>query len=289
MRARYQRIMKNILMGVVVSILLFVTLIPIYFMFITSLKTPAEIYHANTLWPHTITIDNYLSALGSPFGFLHGGEFSTWFPLQIRNSLIVSLSTMMISLAIAILAAFSLSEYDIKFKTYISYLMLIVYMFPGILIAIPLYDIYSKIGLIDSLFGLVLIDSAYAIPFCAWLMQAFFASVPTELKDAAHIDGASPSSLLLRILLPLVTSGVATCALFALLTAWNEYLFAQMLILNDSNKTLPLGIAMFMQYQKMDWGATATVTILSIIPILVIFLPISRHFLKGVREGALKL
>jgi len=157
-----------------------------------------------------------------------------------------------------------------------------------VLVALPINQTMAKIGLADSRLGLVLIHTALAAPFCTWLLRSFFDSIPREIEESAAVDGANRIQSLIRIVLPLAAPGVLTVGVYSLVSSWGEYMFASILISSDSLKTLPLGIAMYTSEQYIEWGQLLGGTVLTFLPLLLIFMPLSKYFLRGFLEGAIK-
>ena len=146
----------------------------------------------------------------------------------------------------------------------------------------------SRIGLVDSLASLILINVALAAPFAVWLMRAFLASVPVEIEEAARIDGASPMTILFRVIIPLIRPGIASVAIFAFIASWTEYLFASVLIQTDARRTIPVGFAGIIGQYQIDWGLMLAGATLATLPVLALFALIGRHFVAGLTAGALK-
>jgi ABC-type glycerol-3-phosphate transport system permease component len=166
--------------------------------------------------------------------------------------------------------------------------ILATYIFPGILLLIPLYGMLSQLRLVDTLTALVIINVTFAAPFAVWMLQAFFQAVPYEVEEAAALDGASRVTIIWRIFLPLTAPGIASIAIYAFISAWTEYMFASVLILSDANRTLPVGLAGIIGQYQVDWGlllAGATVTTL---PVLILFSLVGRNFIEGLTAGATK-
>ena len=166
--------------------------------------------------------------------------------------------------------------------------MLFIYVFPTVLVLIPIYKIYSNIRLLDKHIGLIIIYSALAAPFCTWLLASFFKSIPVELEEAAAIDGASRTATFLKIIIPLASSGILTIGVYSFVMAWGEYMFASILLSSNDNKTVALGLANLTTEQYIEWGPLLAGSVLIILPVIIFFFPVARHFIKGVMAGAVK-
>ena len=272
----------RVLLYLGVGLFLFVCLAPFGWVFLASLNPFGDILRGNMHFaPAQLTIANYRPLLIPQPGIRH-------FYMFMGNSLIVSLITAIISSIMASLGAYGLSRYRFLGKDTLSRMLLFIYAFPAILIAIPIYSIEAHLHLVDTLFGLSLIHILLAVPFCTWLLRSFVDSIPRALEEAAAVDGAGQLGILLHIILPLASPGIATVAIYSIVSSWGEYTFASVLITTNANKTLPLGLAMYGSDQYIEWGQLLAGTVLTFLPLLLIFMPVSKLFIRGFTEGALK-
>ena len=191
-----------------------VILAPFYWIFSSSIKSPQEIIaRTPTFIPRTFTTEHYDKLLNeSPF------------PTYMRNSLVVALGTMGITVVLSTLAAYGLYRLRFPGRTVLFRVILITYAFPGVLLLVPLYQMMSRLGLVDNLVALVIVNVTLASPFAVWMLQAFFRTIPRELEEAAALDGATRLGIIVRIMLPLAAPGVASIAIFAFITSWTEYI-----------------------------------------------------------------
>jgi multiple sugar transport system permease protein len=166
--------------------------------------------------------------------------------------------------------------------------LLFIYVFPTIILVVPIYQMLVSIGLWNSLTSLVIVYTALASPFCTWLLVSFFQTVPKQLEESAALDGAGALTIFFRVVLPLAAPGIVTVGMYAFITAWGEYLFALVLINSSSLKTAALGLASFTAEQYIEWGPLLAGSILIMVPVFILFLPIARIFIKGFMAGALK-
>lgn len=265
-----------------VSLLLFINLFPFYLVFIGSLQPHADILRGATkLIPVNFTLKNYVVL----FRISGGSPFSTF----VLNSLKVAIGAALLSTVVATIGAYGLSRYQFYGKEVIGRMLLLVYVFPTIIVVLPVYDLMAKLRLVDNHLGLILIHTALAAPFCTWLLRSFFDSVPHELEEAGLVDGCGKWKAFLHIVVPISAAGILTTAIYSMVASWGEYTFVMTLIDSGSKKTVPLGLSAYMQtYGNIEWGKLLAGTALNVIPILAIFLPLVRFFLKGFMEGALK-
>ncbi len=261
-----------------VCLLMFLVIAPFYWIFSSSIKAPQEIIaQVPTLFPHSFTLEHYDHLLKS-----------SAFPTYLINSAIVALMTMILTVTLSTLAAYGLYRLRFPGSKFMFRIILVTYAFPGILLLVPLYDMLSRIGLIDTRWALVIVNVTFAAPFAVWMLQAFFRSVPYELEEAAALDGAGKLRIMIRIMLPLTAPGIASIAIYAFITSWTEYMFASILIISDANRTVPVGLAGIIGQYQVDWGlllAGATVTTL---PVLFLFSLVGRNFVAGLTSGAVK-
>jgi multiple sugar transport system permease protein len=272
------RFRHNATLGLAVLILMVVILAPFYWIFSSSIKSPQEIIAREpTLLPHSFTTQHYEKLLNE-----------TQFPTYLRNSLIVAVGTMIITVILSTLAAYGLYRMRFPGRKMLFRIILVTYAFPGVLLLVPLYQMMSSLGLVDRLLALIVVDVTLAAPFAVWMLQAFFRTIPQELEEAAALDGATRLGIIVRIMLPLAAPGVASIAIFAFITSWTEYIFASILIISEANRTVPVGLAGIIGQYQVDWGlllAGATVTAL---PVLVLFGLVGRNFVEGLTAGAVR-
>ncbi len=254
------------------------TLFPFYWFLCTSFKEESSIMQLPLKYlPTPFTLDNYKSILSS-----------MGFDKYFLNSLFVAVLTTIVIMFIAIWGGFALSRYKFKGKKFTFFLLLITQMLPGIVILIPLFTIFNKLGLINNLWALVLVNSTVNLPFCMIMMSGFFSGVPTTLEEAAQIDGCSIFGAIFKVVLPAVLPGIVSCGAFAFVNSWNEFVFALNFI-NDSDKfTLPVGLSMMKGEFTVNYGGLAAGTIIALIPVLLIFCYIQKYLVQGLSAGAVK-
>lgn len=255
-----------------------VVLFPMYWIAVSSVKPDAELVSpVPTYWPRQFTWHNFVT-------LFRESDFSTY----LLNSSIVSVSTAAVTLVLSVLGAYSLSRFRYPGREVFGRLILFTYIFPGMLLLIPMYSVMQQVGLSNSLTGLVVVNVMLSLPFGVWVLKGFMDGIPFELEEAAMVDGASRMQALPRVLLPLILPGLGTVTIYAFITSWAEYMFPLILIVDDAKKTVPLGLAQWMSMYSVEWGAmTAGVTV-SIIPALVLFALIGKSFIKGLTQGAVK-
>ena len=260
-------------LGFAVLLILF----PIYWMAITSLKTPRDIVRTPSLWPHLFTWNNYRILIADK-GFL----------LNVRNSLIVAGSVTIISVAISSLAAYSMARYRTRFRGLIGRLILFAYLTPTSLLFIPLSIVIAQLGLGNSLTGLVLVYLTFSLPLGTWLLQSYFRGVPRELEEQAAIDGLTRLGALVRIVLPLSAPGLAAVSIFTFTGAWNELLLALVLTTSEAIRTAPLALNYLVTSDVIPWGPVMAGAVLSSLPLVVLYFIAQRFMVQGMTAGSVK-
>ena len=267
---------KGPLFWILLIVVVLAVLGPIYWIVSTSLKTPTEnILAKPTLYPHKLTLENFGTVI-------RAGIFRNFF-----NSLFVAAVSTTISLTLSFLAAYALSRH--KFPLHLNNIFLIwvlaVKILPPIVLAIPLYTLFTRAGLINSLWGLVIVYQVYTLPYCLWIIFGFVKALPIEFEQAATIDGASPLRILLSIVLPLASGGIIATSIFSIIIAWNEFLFGLLFIRTPLRLTLPLKIVSFIGEYETLWGELMAIGLLATLPILLFSGYVHKRLTQGFSMG----
>ena len=204
------------------------------------------------------------------------------------NSIVVSLLTTVVGVTLSCTAAYALSRFRFPGRKTGLTMFLIVQMFPATLLLLPLYVILNKLGLLNSIAGLVLVYSTTAIPFCVWTLKGYFDSLPRELEEAARIDGASPWMIFVKIILPLSRPAIAVTALFSFMTAWNEFIMASTFMTDQTKYTLPVLIQSSVTEFSANWGLFAAGAVVTSVPVMVAFYVLQKYLVGGLTAGAVK-
>ncbi|MEZ4679076.1 MAG: carbohydrate ABC transporter permease [Caldilineaceae bacterium] len=271
--------------------LLVFELFPFFFVFITSFKTEAQVVASAQAaknvnleslkllyYPDPWTLEQYYKLLGPTRNFL----------IWMRNSFVVSMVTPLISTLVASLAAYSLVRLNWKGSRVFSSAVFSAYLMPGVLLVISIYQIFAKMGLTNSLYGLMIAYSTFALPFAIWLMMGYYASIPRELEEAGLIDGCNRFQVFWRIVLPLTKPALMAIFLFGVTNAWNEYLFAYVLISKQTLMTLPVGLGLMIIGDVQPWGELTAASLLMAVPIFILYSVGQRFMVAGLTAGAVK-
>lgn len=270
-----QRVLLWALIVVTISLVCF----PLYWMAISSVKQYGDLFSRNfDLLPSgASTLQNYTE-------LLHKTLFARYF----LNSLIVAVLATAGSVVAAVLAGFGVTRFDFPGRKLIASSVLFTYMFPPILLSIPLFVMLKNAGLVNSLFGLALAHVSFTLPLAMWLAIIFFEAIPIDLDEAAMIDGAGRLRTLWAVILPIAIPGVVAICVFSFILSWNDYLFALVLIVDETKKTLPVGVAGFVEATSVEWGLLMAGGVLITLPVLIGFSIAQRWLIEGLGAGAVK-
>jgi N,N'-diacetylchitobiose transport system permease protein len=211
------------------------------------------------------------------------------FWVDVKNSVIVVVATVVISLVISFFAALALAKYRFTGRKLFIVLVIGIQMLPQAGLIIPLYVVLARHGQVNKLSGLVLVYLTFALPFCVWTLRGFLLGIPKDLEEAAMVDGSSRLGAFVRILLPLVAPGLVATSVFAFITSWNEYIFATTLLHDNGKQTITVFLSlMYGGARFVDWGAIMAASTLVAIPVVIFFLLVQRRIAFGLTVGAVK-
>ncbi|HYE96130.1 MAG TPA: sugar ABC transporter permease [Rubricoccaceae bacterium] len=212
----------------------------------------------------------------------------TLFLRWLGNSVLVSLVVTLTGVALASMAGYGLSRFRFAGRGAALSGLLVTQMFPATMLLLPLYLMLIKLGLLNSYVGLVVIYTATALPFCVWQMKGYYDTIPVSLEEAARIDGATPWQTFRLVILPLAAPALVITALFSFMTAWNEYVVAAVVLQDTELFTLPVGLKLFQAQMNTQWGLYAAGSLIVALPVIVLFLALSRYLISGLTLGAVK-
>jgi multiple sugar transport system permease protein len=265
--------------GIVVAVLLAIALVPIYWMVAASLKSNKEITQDATLYPHEPSLDNYRRL----FSQKQFGDYLT-------NSLMVTSASVVLALVAGSLGGYAIARFHLRFRLerWVGLSLLTLRIVPPVVILIPVYLLMLQLSLLDTWLGLILTYTALNITFCVWMMESFFREIPTDLEEAAMVDGDSRLTAFRRITLPLAAPGLVATAIFAAIVTFNEFLFALALTATPRAMTMPRGTATLVGRIDTDWASMSAAGVIGALPIVIFALLVQRHLVRGLTLGAVK-
>lgn len=270
---------KDILIRIVLLIYGIIVLAPMVWVFYSSFKTTKEFYSSPWGLPSSFSLTNYINAWNK-------ANIGTYF----FNSIIITLSMVALTAILASMIAYVLARFSFRGRNIITALIMAGLLVPSVLGTIPVFTLLKSLNLVDTRIGIILVYTAYAMPFSVFVLIGFFRSLPGELEEAAFVDGASYYRSFFSIMLPLARPGIITISIFNFLWYWNEYAFALTLLSSEENKTLPIGIAnlAISQRYQTDWGALFAGVIIVMIPVAIVYILFQRRLISGLNTGGVK-
>lgn len=259
-----------------VIMLLVYALFPFYWMLSTAVDTSASARGASIL-PSGFTLEHFKTVL-----------VDAHFLEYVKVSVIVALGTVLLSAAIALLAAIAVARYRFRMRTLVLILILMVQMVPLEALVIPLFLQARNLGMLNSLLGLIIVYLAFSLPFAIWNLRGFVKAVPMELEEAAYVDGAGWFRMFFSILLPLVGPGLVATSVFSFITAWNEFIFALTFMTDSSKYTVGVGLRTFFTQNTADWGPIMAASTIIALPVVIFFVIVQRNLVTGLTAGAVK-
>lgn len=274
-----------ILTRVIIAITIIIVLFPILYIFSISIRTKETIYQdIFFLIPKSVTLHNYVDA----FNYARD-HLDVTFIEMFRNSIICTAVAIFIAITVAALASFSFSHFKFRGKEFTFTLIIASFVIPAQVLLIPLFFILRNLKLLNTYFAVIIPYIGFLIPIATLILRSFFEQIPYEIKESAKIDGASDFKIFLKIILPLSKSAIATCIILLFLETWNEFIFALVFLQNPKFQTIPVAIAKIAGSKYMiplgTYGASIMITI---IPILIIFIIFQRWFIAGITMGSVK-
>jgi multiple sugar transport system permease protein len=281
---------KNLLNDILLWVILFIFFIPALWIILTSVRIRTEINAHPPIWiPSKLSFDSFKILFGMPTpegAFGMGGSIPV--AEYARNSITIALVSTLFALIIGTLAGYVFSRFRFRGKNGIYLGLMLARAVPGIALSLPLFIMYARTGLSDTIVGMIIIYTALNIPFTAWLMDGFFRAIPTELDEAARIDGCSAWTAFLRIDLPLALPGAAAAGIFAFLTSWNEFALANVITRTPASRTFPPALYEFTGQFVSDWRGMTAMSVLMLIPAVIFVALVQRQLMEGLTSGATK-
>ncbi len=263
-----------------VGVLVFAVMVfPVFWMVSTAFKPDDQIVSLTPTWlPLHPTLAHFRAAIDRPY-----------FWEDVKNSLIVVTTTVVISVTLAFLAAVALARYRFRVRTVFIVLVIGIQMLPQAGLIIPLYVVLARYHQVNALTGLVVTYMTFVLPFCVWTLRGFLLGIPKDLEEAAMVDGSTRLGVFVKILLPLMAPGLVATSVFAFITTWNEYIFARVLLNDQSKQTVTVWLSYFLGTSRhTDWGALMAASTLTAIPVIIFFLLVQRRIAFGLTAGAVR-
>jgi N,N'-diacetylchitobiose transport system permease protein len=264
----------------IVGVAVFLVMIfPVYWMISTAFKPDDQVYSLTPTWiPLHPTLRHFSDAVHRPF-----------FWTDVKNSLIVVVFTVLVSLTLAFVAAVALAKYRFTGRKTFILLIIGIQMLPGAGMIIPLYVVLARYHQVNALSGVIITYLTFALPFCVWTLRGFILGIPKDLEEAAMVDGSTRLGAFTKILLPLVAPGLVATSIFAFITSWNEYIFARILLNDQSKQTVTVWLSFFLGTSRQtDWAGLMAASTLTAIPVVVFFLLVQKRIAFGLTQGAVR-
>lgn len=265
------------ILGIPVSLLLIIQLLPVVFILLTSFKTPLALLSGDGLF----SLDGFFGGNYTRVIFEDGFLSNVWL------SVLIALGSTALSLVCAAPASYALSKISFGYNRKISFLVLGARMLPPVVLALPLFVLFRSLGLHDSVLGLVIAHTTFNLPFAIWLLLPFFADIPDDYEQAASLDGLSRFQIFRYITLPLCKTGLLVSGVFCFLMSWNDFLFS-LILAGSMTKTAPLAINAYMTSDRIEWGPMTASSVLILIPAFVFCFVLQKYMTKGVASGGVK-
>ena len=255
-----------------------ISMFPVLWAITTALKTDGEVNSfPPTMFPGKLNLGNFSAVI-----------FQSDFPKYLLNSVIVTVICILVATLIAAHAAYALTNFRIRYKKQMMFIILMTSMVPPVAMLVPLYMLSVKLGLYDTRFLLILIYTAWRVPVLAWILRGFFEKLPKELMEAGIIDGCSQAMVFYRIILPISKPGIVSAALLSAVYVWNDFLVSSTFTTKNELRMLSIGLYNYISQYGIQWGKLMAAVTISIVPIVILFVLLQRHFVEGMAAGAVK-
>jgi multiple sugar transport system permease protein len=273
------RAVRGILVNAVTWALVLAIAFPLLWMVITSVKPQSELFSIPpTMIPSSITFEHYARLLND-----------TPFLSYFRNSVILAASTTVLVVAVGTVGAYSLVRFSYRGREALAGLVLFTYLLPSVVLVVPLYLVTVKAGLANTLASLVIAYTTFALPYALWLLRSFMAGIPEDLESAARVDGASRMGAFIDIILPQALPGIISTALFTFILAWNDYLYALVLVNSDAVRPLTTGVInMLVTAFNVEWSLLMAASVMMSVPLIIVFAFLQNYLTSGFGAGGVK-
>lgn len=270
--SRYRRLLTGLRFGLL-ALVMIVFLFPYYWLLKTSFEPPELITGPVLLVPTSFTLEHYHEVLG--VGLLD----------NIVNSLIAAVGTMVLTTVVALLGAYAITRYIFPGRRRAAQLVLLTYMFPNTALVVPMFKMFSDLGMLNNPATLIFLHSMIALPFSLWILQSYLESIPRELEEAALVEGATEFGAFGRITVPQAAPAIIAVAILAFIMSWGEYMFAFVLTTDTGKYTVPVKVMQLLGGYQVDWGLVAAASIVATIPVLALFWLMVKYLGRGIARG----
>jgi multiple sugar transport system permease protein len=281
--ARRVRRLLGLAHGLSLFLAMLIICLPGAWVMLSSLRPTVEIMAKPAVWiPQELSLDAFTAMFGSlGHGAIPVGDY-------FRNSLIISATSTIIAIAIGMSGGYAFARYRFRGKSALFLGFMLTRTIPGIALSLPLFIIYARLGVIDTHYGLIFVYVALNVPFTMWLIDGYFRQVPRDMAEAAQVDGCTRWQAFWHVEFPLAGPGIASSAIFAFLTSWNEFALASQLTRSVNSKTLPVGLLDYTSEFTIDWRGMCALAVVMVAPALALTFVIQRHLVSGLTSGAVK-
>ena len=271
---------KNILLCVISIIILCVLLFPLFWIFVTSLKTEQEIFRIPpTFYPHKLNLGSYAAQIET-------GDFNMF--RAFGNSFIISIGAMLIAVVLAVPASYAIAKYHFVGRNAMLLGFLVTQMLPVSVLLTPMFIMFKGMNVYNTWISAILADATLGIPFSVLILKNYFASIPKELEEAAYIDGCGRFTAFIKVLIPVAKPGIIVCAIFSFLYSWGDLAYGMTFILDQKKRPITAGIFNFMGQYGTTWSYLTAFAIVTIIPVALIFIFMQKYIIAGMTSGAVK-
>lgn len=271
---------ENIILCIISVLLLCILLFPLYWAFITSLKTEQEIFrNPPTFYPHILNSASYAAQVET-------GDFNMF--RSFGNSFLISMGAMLIAVVLAVPASYGIAKYRFKGRKFMLLSFLVTQMLPVSVLLTPMFIMFKNMHVYNSPVSAILADATIGIPFSILILKNYFASIPKDMEEAAYLDGCSRFMAFVRILIPIAKPGVMVCAIFSFLYAWGDLAYGMTFILDQEKRPITAGIFNFMGQYGTKWSYLTAFAVVTIIPVALIFIFMQKYIVSGMTSGAVK-
>lgn len=271
---------KDVIYSALSVIIMLLLLFPLFWVLVTSLKTEQEIFlNPPTLYPHVLNLKSYQAQV-------ENGDFNMF--RSFFNSLMISLGAMLIAVVLAVPASYAIARYKFRGRKVTLLFFLVTQMLPVSVLLTPMFVMFKKIHMYNTWGAAILADATIGIPFSVLILKNYFASIPKALEEAAYIDGCNRMKAFLLVLVPVAKPGVIVCAVFSFLYSWGDLAYGMTFILDQQKRPITAGIFNFMGQYGTRWSYLTAFAVVSIIPVVLIFIFMQKYIIAGMTSGAVK-